>query len=369
MKMKKRAAALAFGLALAGAAGCGAEGEGEQKAEVTPEPTRLSYEQLEQETYQKLNGRIRELSMDAVQNMGTDTDVFSPFSAYLSFACLANGMNGEEREALNDLLVPEGVLPEELNSFCADAIDTLSKKEKTRMNTELLAVFDDAYEVDAEFQRALEGYYWGSSRAADFENPDTTGELNDWISEQTQGMIPKFFEQPLDKKTELVLLNTVYFQGKWQTELDEEETREMTFHGANGDTEAEMMRTLSAGYAVNRTYQAISVDYIGAEASFQIYLPKEGHTLFETAEQLRAGLPEFETRVGDIQFPKFTTESKWDLLKLLEESGYGDMKNLSVSEALTDGEENRTQYLKEALQKARIRVDEEGTEAAAVNNI
>ncbi|KAL6035425.1 hypothetical protein STEG23_001170 [Scotinomys teguina] len=54
--------------------------------------------------------------------------------------------------------------------------------------------------------------------------------INTWVSKQTEGEIPELLSGgSVDSETKLVLVNALYFKGRWQTEFDKEHTREMPF--------------------------------------------------------------------------------------------------------------------------------------------
>ena len=45
-------------------------------------------------------------------------------------------------------------------------------------------------------------------------------EINSWVSEATKGLITDVVP-PLDAETGLMLVNAIYFKGKWVTPFDE----------------------------------------------------------------------------------------------------------------------------------------------------
>ena len=99
-------------------------------------------------------------------------------------------------------------------------------------------------------------------------------------------------------------------------------------------------------------------------------LPDEGITpesLLEDPEFLsRLDLNGEDRRIGEVQWsvPKFDVDSQLNLLEMLKELGITDLQDPDKADlsALT----NLSAYLSDAVQLARVKVDEEGVEAAAV---
>ncbi|CAL1297718.1 unnamed protein product [Larinioides sclopetarius] len=74
-------------------------------------------------------------------------------------------------------------------------------------------------------------FYRTAIREVDFRNEAhrIAEEINDYVREETNGKIDKFFDE-LSPSTLLVLLNAVYFKGEWKTRFETEETRDEFFY-------------------------------------------------------------------------------------------------------------------------------------------
>ncbi|NWS38361.1 SPB6 protein, partial [Probosciger aterrimus] len=59
---------------------------------------------------------------------------------------------------------------------------------------------------------------------------DSRKQINGWVEERTEGKIQNLLAQGiLDSLTRLVLVNAIYFKGKWAKQFDKERTAEVPF--------------------------------------------------------------------------------------------------------------------------------------------
>jgi serpin B len=200
----------------------------------------------------------------------------------------------------------------------------------------------------------------------DFASPKAIDEVNDWASEHTGGLLPRVVESDsFGKSTAVNLLNAVYFSDKWDMAFDTELTRPRPFHAASGDVTANFMQQESDDqyYFVDRRIQAISLSYAGG-ARMWIMLPKN-ETANDFLESLTAS--HFEDikrngreRAGTLLLPRFEANIDIDLRDALKGIG------VSIFDTELSLVESNSVAISSAKQKAVIKVDEDGTTAAAV---
>lgn len=204
--------------------------------------------------------------------------------------------------------------------------------------------------------------------------------ITEWVSEQTNGLIgdggPVVETQAL---TLAVLASSLYYRAGWTDEFYDDFTEEDTFTAADGQgSRVDFMHANRDGLFLDRDgYQAA---YLPTRLGEMVFvLPDEGVTpesLLDDPDFL-SGLefidgrtdqadPTTAARWGEIQWsvPKFDVNSNLDLLDTLKNLGVTDLLDPDRSDlsGLTD----IPAYLSKALQLARVKVDEEGVEAAAV---
>ncbi|NLI77800.1 MAG: serpin family protein [Candidatus Riflebacteria bacterium] len=207
-------------------------------------------------------------------------------------------------------------------------------------------------------------------------------EINTWVAKLTrdkiQDLIPPDVLGPL---TRLVLVNAVYFKGKWEAQFPKEATTDAPFF-ADGKTETKvptMRQTGEFGYAEPTGCQILRLPYLGGTLAMFVFLPRErdGITGLETALAAKpladwiTGLESTEVRVS---LPRFKMESGFTLNGALGKLGVEQ----AFSEAAADftpmldpveGKAEPGLYISAAFHKAFVAVDEEGTEAAAATAI
>jgi serpin B len=125
------------------------------------------------------------------------------------------------------------------------------------------------------------------------------------------------------------------------------------------------------GYADGANYQAVELPYVGGELSMVVLLPAEG-TFGDFARQLDAA--QLDAIFGDITqmqvnltMPKFEYEAGFELKGALQRLG---MKSAFDTAADFSGMTGRPElFISDVYHKAFVKVDEEGTEAAAATAV
>jgi len=203
---------------------------------------------------------------------------------------------------------------------------------------------------------------------ADFsENAEAEcARINNWVDKATAGRIEKLFEK-IDSNTRLVLVNAIYFLGKWDTPFDPNETKSGPFQSVDGNHADVpfMHKTMRVGYQEGDWGQAIELPYEHNRCSMVVILPDKELSLDKLESRVRlSGDIELVSDLVDIRFPKFEIASDIDLNPVLTAMGAGiafdrneaDFSPMSGSGGL---------YVGQAKQKVFVRIDESGTEAAA----
>ena len=196
--------------------------------------------------------------------------------------------------------------------------------------------------------------------------------ITEWISEQTHGLIGD--SGPVvetDALTLAVLASSLYYRAGWRDEFHEANTWEDTFTAAGGvNSQVDFMHRSENGLFLDEDgYQAASLSTRLGEMVF--VLPDEGVTpesLLNDPDFLKGLVfsDEAGAHWGEVQWsvPKFDVNSNLGLLDTLKGLGINNLLDPDAADLsnLTD----IPAYISDALQMARVKVDEEGVEAAAV---
>ena len=340
-----------------------------------------------------------------LEQNGMEEDLIcSPYSAWLPLAALLNATSKDKQPALLEALGAAGITQEQLNEAASRMLYSLTNQqekdwmEKQKAEMEEIrakeeaagvpfneadwvydvhdplrianAVFvDDDCTLNETFAKRFLDYYRGAAMEVDFADPSAVDAVNQWASENTNGLIE---EVVTDFPDDLVaaIANAIYFSARWDWEFDPSETEEMTFHGTKADVPAMFM--LREGemlpYYEDDTLQAMPLPF-STGGELMILLPKDGDAVSllsnMTAERFEKIQQNTQLRTGKLLLPRFSIESDpMDLVKPLAEMGVPLFD--SGDPALTELVDETSAYIAQAIQKALIKVDEKGTTAAAV---
>ncbi len=294
--------------------------------------------------------------------------VLSPYSVYNLLAVLANGASGDTAAALSDVLGYDNILA--LDDSLYSAKEALAGTGVTEIANGIWLNSDVGFTLHDAYAATVKRYFDAQSTPLSFSDAKSVGEINKWISDATHGMIPETLKE-LSPDAAAVLANTVYFNGKWVIPYDEWSVTDDTFHGCSGDTAASFMHskeysyfTVDGGVGFTKNYEngytfvAVLPDgdvYDFASTLSADTLLAARDTANENREKVIVSLPKFEY---DADIPLIDVLSDMGLSSLFS----ADANLAGIGQ---DGTGNSA-YVSDMFQKAKIRTDEGGTEAAAV---
>lgn len=128
--------------------------------------------------------------------------------------------------------------------------------------------------INPEFLDINRKYYYADSYVRPF-NQETIQEMNQWISEKTEGMFQEIINN-ISANTIMYLFNTMIFQGEWQKIYYEDEVREGTFIGYNGKEQEAFMMYSTEGLYLNMENAKGFIKPYENGYSFAALLPEEG---------------------------------------------------------------------------------------------
>ncbi len=284
---------------------------------------------------------------------------------------MTNGANGNGAAELEDLLFADGAFDlEALNKAAGLLIREMSANEYFQVMVNTMLAGRNDLDFAASFLQAATDYYEAVAVKMDFSKKEAVTALDNWTKEKTEGLIyPLFGENyTFDPLTTLVLINTVYFKGDWQSAFDPDFNWETDFHGLKNTNKVEMMSDRDfMAYQETKDYQLVTLDYLGG-ASMRLYLPAEGKKPLD----ILLAQKEIELAGADIilNLPKFDLKSDINLMSMLKTLAPSILKEGSLEELMTFmGGPALDLFVGDSFQKARIIVDEKGTEAAAATTI
>lgn len=304
-----------------------------------------------------------------------DNVLFSPISKDLCAGLMINIVAEQDRASI-------------LGVYGATAADAINTLNNTRMNyfsynnSNSKVFFANSVWANSpkitnqgEFNAMTavqKKYYDADIRIMDFGKDNILNAVNNWCSDKTRKLIPKFLKEAPDAFQQFLAINTMYFDCAWQDEFKEAGTKVLPFYDAQGEnvlTEIPMMSTYSHldGYVSDRI-SAVALKYASSNYSAVFVLPAKGLTvkdiLPDVKEMLQSNSMYVENEDSpfyyDVKIPRFTCETATDITALMEANGI----NYQGKQALGFGAMNSIG----TIQASYLKVNEKGTKMSSITS-
>jgi len=268
-----------------------------------------------------------------------------------------------------------------LEPSSARIYNEINKTDKSySLNTANALWAQKDYKFLPNYFKTIGEYYGGQLTNLDFisnvENSRIT--INNWVEDRTNDKIKNLIPQGMiSEDTRLVLTNAIYFKGKWQEQFKKKDTKQENFSITPKSTiKTDMMQLTGEDarfqYAENGDVKVLSLPYQGNDLSMVLILPEDGKTIQDAENylsvdkfsELKASMQKWQV---DVYVPKFKLETKYFMSQDLASMGmpiaFSDNANFSGMTGSNDLK------IDQVIHQAFVRVDEEGTEAAAATAI
>lgn len=232
---------------------------------------------------------------------------------------------------------------------------TLWYKYDLALNTKAIDNVKDAFNV--------------AVNAVDFSDANIKNIIDEEVCKGTHGLIDHL-DTDINAAMLALIVDILYFKGAWEYEFDEYNTKARMFYGTKGKVKVATMQSEGRmDYAETSVYQAVRLPYMCEsmnhnEFAMHIYLPKNKYGILEVLNSIQNENYELYTEREEVRLslPKFEIANNIDVKKLL--------KQLELS-CVLESCDIIPQCIKglqitDIAQQVKIKVDEQGTEAAAV---
>ena len=322
-------------------------------------------------------------TVNEVDNTGKSF-IYSPLSITYVLGMVNDAATGQtEKELEQTLGFHEGGI-KAVNEYCKKLIDGLPKvDENVKLNIANAIFLNKDYTLKPQFEQDMSDYYDAKAEALDFSSSQTLSRINGWCNEKTNGMIPTILND-VNPNMVSYLLNAIYFKADWRSKFDKNNTKEEAFTTENGTITLPLMhQNVLISYLKTDTYSAVILPYGSGLWNMTVLLPEEGKTTDDVIKELaesstvnnpgwcETGGNYFQGYEVDLKLPRFETDSDTDKLGI-KDGLVGLMKNMGINLAFDSylaeipNMCNAPVYIAMMRQKAKIKVNEEGSEAAAV---
>lgn len=343
------------------------------------------------------------------ENIDSENPVLSPISAYLALSMAAEGASGDTEKEFIDAL---GGGEDNMLVYSDSIMNNMhAESEGIKLSINNSAWLDDSLDVNTQWLGTVKSLMDAEIFQSQLSDTATMDAINDWTNTNTNGLIDKLLTEPLSDAARLALINTVYFKADWQEPFDANDTRteEFTLEEDKGKVEAEMMNKYCepCQYIANDfaegvilPYKSPSPDeskaqcnlafvalkqrnYALADGDYNLYcIPADD--MYSSADMISNGIREdvynklttevitdllvnASTETVNLKLPKFEITFDKILNDSLENMGIKNAFDAGLADFSNIGADKDGQNIFVSLvrQKAKIIVDEQGTEAAA----
>jgi serpin B len=313
--------------------------------------------------------------------VGADTSsnvFFSPYSISVALAMTYAGAGGNTASQIASAM--HFTLPADRLHAAFDAVDLqLESRQSIKLNVANSIWAQRTLAFGKPFLDTLAVNYGSEVRGVDFASASTqaTAAIDGWVADQTAGKIQNLFPPgSLDGTTRVVLVNAVYFDASWKTTFDSSKTVPTPFTKLDGTTvSASMMNNakINAPAAVAPTYTAIDLPYAGGQTSMLVVVPTGSQFASVDAalggDFLKTVVASLQPQDVALSLPKFTLKGASVSLKsALSTMGMIDAFDPDKAD-LTAMVPNDHLHVDDVVHQAFVRVDENGTEAAAATGV
>ena len=317
--------------------------------------------------------------------------ITSPLGVAYLLAMIGSGTGEASSTALELLLALKGAgycgIP--IPSYCIDSLNFRETPENRLLETVIQYAQKCDPDVEIDIASALfarkdftlySGYvnyiaeaYHADYALLDFSTPLALQAINNWSNQKTRGTIPQILNE-IDPLAAAYALNAIHFQAPWMQPFNKERTRTETFTRADGTTvQVPMMQLVdSFKYFEDDNQQIVCLPFANGAFNMIVVLPKMGKTFDQLLNSSTLPTLIYTMRQTNqlttvaLSLPRFAIETtNKNLKEQLQQLG---VRRLFSSELANLTEISPEQlYISNILQKASIKVDENGCEAAAAS--
>lgn len=301
--------------------------------------------------------------------------MISPASVGIALGMAYNGAESTTMEAFGEVLNYNGLTREEVNEITRELIAVLLTNTKGNLLEIANSIwYNKGFPVKQEFMDLNSNYYKAQVRELDFSKASALNTINDWVNASTNEKIDEIIDH-IDPSTMMILINAIYFNCLWEVQFDPKDTYDAPFYRENGTNFAyvDMMKledNFNVAYSDN--FRAVELPYKNKKFSMFLFLPDEGIPVNDLAAELDGPtwnnwLDKFhEINKYNIELPRFEFEFDRSLKEDLKSMG---LQIAFTGEADFSGISKTPLLISDVIHKTYIKVNEEGTEAAAVTAV
>lgn len=311
-------------------------------------------------------------SVDAFKAVAKDSKqqnvVFSPMSLQNVLAMLMNGAEGDTLTEMESVL---GMSRDEMNRYMYSFMSIQNADCFKSANSLWFRNDGKSFKPNKDFLQVNADYYGAELFASEFSSK-TVKDVNKWVSDKTDGMIDDIIDD-LDEYDLMLIINAILFDAEWSEKYTDNQIRPMDFTSAGGEKkEVEGLYSTEPYYIKDKNAVGVRKPYKGGY-SFAALLPNENIDIYDyinslTAESLAETISNTYKTDVITRIPKFYVNYESSYNKILSDMGMPTAFGYSADFSSLGDSDLGNIYLEKVAQTACIKLDENGTRAAAVTH-
>jgi serpin B len=302
--------------------------------------------------------------------------MISPLSISLALAMVYNGTGGNTKKQMENMLHKANLTAEDINQSYKDLVAALiSHDPKVELSIANAIFYRNTFPVKNTFISTNQNYYQAEVSGLDFsKTTETLNTVNGWVNTKTKGKIESIISE-VKAEDVMYLLNAIYFNGEWKYRFDNQATANLSF--TKEDKSVIQVPTMTIeqtfNFYSNSTLKLLEMPYGSGKYSMLIFLPEAGKKTDDvisllTSENVNDYISKLAEQKKEVFLPKFEFKFDNSLVDELAALGMTDAFNDAKAD-LTGISDAAKLVISEVMHKSYIKVDERGTEAAAVTGI
>ena len=296
-----------------------------------------------------------------------DNTLISPLSVLSALAMTANGAEGETLTQMEEVL---GATPAQLNSWLCSYMSRQKENDTLHLANAIWFNTHERFTPNGDFLQTNADYFGAGIYAARF-NDATRRDINDWVEENTDGMIRHILDEIPDGAV-MYLVNALAFEAQWAEPYTEHQVREGTFTTEAGkEQDAEFMYDTLCSYLETENATGFLRYYAGNDYAFVALLPNAGTTVSQLVDSLdgdslAALLAQPRNAAVETAIPKFEMEGALEMSTILKSMGMTDVFDPELADLSGLGTSQAGNiFINRVLHRTFICVGEKGTRAGA----
>ncbi|MDE5891377.1 MAG: serpin family protein [Acetatifactor sp.] len=307
-----------------------------------------------------------------LENMDEENPLLSPVSAYLALGMVGMGAKGETLQEF------QNILGSNMPAISQKMMEQYPQDQEGMILTIANSVWvDQQLTPNGKWIAEMEEIFKGEGYRGALSSQEVMEQINSWCNENTRGLIPRMLEEPLGKEACLALLDAVYFKGDWLVPFEETNTLQRPFtreDGTEKQVDTMSMWEKEQSYLHSSLGEGVLLPYQGGDFAYVAVLPNEGTEVRElyrqlTPEALEELLASENRELCNLRLPKYEVSFDQVLNDSLQAMGLVRAFDGELADFSSLTEQGEPLCISLVQQKAVFKMDERGTEAAAVTMV